>query len=79
MHSIYDSILGAKVLDALALNNVVLVLRRTGWITTESHLVVKVIVFKLHVSMIHQHFHIETPLQDSVWGGQPVLMGDIQS
>jgi len=30
------SILRAKVLDALASNNAVMVLRRTGWITTEN-------------------------------------------
>ena len=41
------SILRAKVLDALAPNNAALVLRRTGWITTESCIVVKVIIFKL--------------------------------
>jgi len=38
-----------KVLDARASNNAALVLRRTGWITTESCIVVKVIIFKLHL------------------------------
>ena len=47
---------------------------------TESRIVqvVKVIVFELHLSKIHKHFHVETPLQDCA-GGQPVLTGDIQS
>ena len=50
-----QSILRTKVLDALALVNAVLVLRRTGGITTETciHLVVNVIAFEFHLSMIH--------------------------
>ena len=36
------------MLDALA----AMVLRRTGWITTESCIVVKVIVFELHLSIV---------------------------
>ena len=43
-------ILRAKVLDALASNNAALVLIRTGWIMTESRIVVKVIIFKHHLS-----------------------------
>ena len=76
------SILHAKVLNALASNNAAMVLRRTGWIATESCIVVKVIVFELHLSILggtNMHFHVETPLQDVQGGGQPVLTGDIQS
>ena len=55
------------MLDALASNNAAMVLKklRTGWITTESCVVVKVIVLELHLSMVHKHFHVETPLQDA--------------